>query len=99
MKDSMHFRPVLRHLFIAGIIMSSGSPAIRAQTPAPHPDFSWDGPVMVVALSGDAGGIPVTITQRWSLDAAGTSLTRQQSLSVGGREIVEALVFARRARR
>ena len=56
----------------------------------------WDGPVMVVTSSGDARGNSVTIDDRWSLDAAGQSLTRRSSLTVNGQARSETLVFGRR---
>jgi hypothetical protein len=56
----------------------------------------WDGPVMVVSSTGDARGNSVTIDDRWSLDAAGQSLTRRSSFAVNGQTRSETLVFGRR---
>jgi len=56
----------------------------------------WDGLVMVVTSTGDARGKVVTIDDRWSLDAAGQSLTRRSSFAVNGQSRTETLVFDRR---
>ncbi|HEY2824481.1 MAG TPA: hypothetical protein VGI83_02950 [Gemmatimonadales bacterium] len=57
---------------------------------------SWDGPTLVLTSSGERNGKSYRTTERWTLDAASRTMSRQATFLMGGMDRSQVLVFSRR---
>jgi len=57
--------------------------------------LSWEGATLVLSSSRDVNGRSLKITERWTLDATGKTLSKQQVSAIEGRARSQTLVFTR----